>query len=169
DERPAIDRRAEAMVVLGEHVMAVAELVGPGAQRQRRLLALAHHVPDLGADAPPHLVGIRRELERGDDVQVAANRSGQRRLVDDHATETSPADPRFLQLDDDELRANYPAWRSRVRAALRAAARRTVGPLVFAAFRAAALRSAAVRRVAAPCAWRDRLLRDAASCPSRSS
>lgn len=57
----------------------------------------------------------------------------------------------------------------RVRAARRAAALRTRGPLVWAARRADWLRAAADRRRAAPLACRERAFRDAALRPSRFS
>jgi hypothetical protein len=61
------------------------------------------------------------------------------------------------------------AFRCRVRAALRAAARRTCGPFVRTALRAAALRCEGERRRAAERAWRESDLRDAARRPSRFS
>jgi len=54
-----------------------------------------------------------------------------------------------------------------VRAAFRAAARRSRGPFVRTAFQAAALRSAVERRRAAEVAWRESALCDAAAWPSR--
>jgi hypothetical protein len=57
----------------------------------------------------------------------------------------------------------------RVRAALRAASRRTCGPFVCTALRAAALRAAADRRRAAVLAWRASACLDAAARPSRLS
>jgi len=56
-----------------------------------------------------------------------------------------------------------------VRAARRAASRRTPGPLVRTAFRAAALRADADRRRAAAVAWRESACLDAACRPSRFS
>ena len=57
----------------------------------------------------------------------------------------------------------------RVRAALRAAARRAAGPLVRTALRAVAERSEALRRPAAVCACRASDAGEAALCPSRRS
>ena len=59
--------------------------------------------------------------------------------------------------------------RCRVRAARRAAARRTCGPFVRAARRAVARRAEEERRRDAVRAWRDSALRDAALRPSRFS
>src|SRR5262245_40159564 len=60
----------------------------------------------------------------------------------------------------------YADLRARVRAAFRAAAARSRGPLVRTPFRAAAERSLRVRRRAADLAWRARARREAAACPA---
>ncbi len=84
--RGAADRSAEVAHVLEQHAMEVGEMRVPPAGRERRLLALAHLVAELGVERLPLRLDARfeRELERH--VLVARR-------------EVRPRDPLVAQLE----------------------------------------------------------------------